>query len=414
MTAPPSWRVEIAFETGANPSAWFLGVSRFPLALGDAAATTWTDVTSDCKAISVQRGKSRELEQYQAGRCVVELDNLGRDYDPLNLSGPHVADGVTLVKPGRRIRVFATHPVTEVEYPVFYGVVRDWDVDLSGAPDPIARCLATDAMFELANTKVGVTTSAALSGVVVGEILADAGIVNYDVDEGNSTLQATTFEGTAQAALRVVEQSEQGHLFVERDGSVVFLERHALLEQTRHNTSQATFGAGTLELGAPPDVRYESDLVKNHVLVTRAGGSEQEAIDSASVNEYGERLLSLSGLASEDDSAALALAQYLIGDRAQPAVRVRSITIAPQAHDDLMTQALARLLLDRVTVSWTPLGGSVVTQNVHLIGIQHDFRPPAPMVTTFTCAPVSPMGAWRLGVGELGDASGPTATVLTY
>ncbi len=414
MTAPPTLRAEIAFETGANPAAFILGVSALSTSLAPATVDIWTDVTADVRRLSINRGKSRELDAFQAGRCILDLDNVARDYDPLNLSGPYVSGGATLVKPGRRLRVYATHPVTLAEEPLFNGVIRDWAIDYSGGFDSRAQAMASDSMVELANTKVAVTTSAAASGTPVGEILDAAGVSARDIDTGNNTMQSMTFSGTALAALRVIEQSEQGNLFIECDGLTTFLARHAIDLDTERSTSQATFGAGNLEIETV-DVAYESDVIKNHAIVTRQGGSAQEASDDDSVAEYGERQLSLSGMALASDPDALILAQYLIADRAEPQVRVKGITIAPQRHDDLMTQALSRRLIERVTVSWTPPGaGSPVTAVLLIIGIEHNYTPPAAWSTKFAFGRVPQAAAWLLGVGELGDTSGATATVLGY
>lgn len=404
----PTLSVEIAFSAGANPAAWTLDVSPFPVTLGDALVDVYTDVSADVRGLNISRGKSRELDQFQAGRCVVNLDNRTRDYDPLNLSGPYVSGGATQIKPGRRIRVSATHPITAVEYDLYHGTVRDWQLDYTGKFDAVTTPMATDLMTELANTKVSVTTSAAASGTAVGEVLANAAINAYDADTGSSTLQAMTFTGTALEALRVIEQTEQGFLFVERDGVIRFIERLALLTETRHSTSQATFGSGNLTY-EKIQIAYESDVIKNHAVVTRTGGSAQDYSDETSITDYGERLITLSNMASSSDTEALALANFLVEKWKDPAVRVRQITFHPRKHSDLMTQALARRLLDRVTVEFAPVGGgTAISQELWIIGIQHDFKP-ADMSTTFTFAPTDYLHGWMLDVSHL-----DSETILTY
>lgn len=412
--ALPTLGVEIAFATGANPNAWHLGVTSFPATLAPEEIDTWTDVTDDVRSLSLFRGKPREADQFQAGRCNVTLNNRERAYDPLHLSGPHVDGGVTQVKPGRRLRVRATHPTTATVYDVFKGTIRDWRLDYVKAFDGVAQAIATDAMTDLANTKVDVTTSAAASGTAVREVLAAAQIsASSSLDDGNSTLQAMTFENTALAALRTIEQTEQGALYVERDGTLSFLDRGTLRSEARHTTSQATFGAGSLSY-EHIEIAYETDVMKNRVTVTRQGGVQQEASDADSIAEYGERVLQLSDMASANDTDALSLASYLVSRLSEPQVRVTGIAFHPQKHADLMTQALSRRLLDRVTVQFSPPGGGdAISQEVLIIGIQHDIRP-ALMETRFTLAPVSNSPAWVLGVGELGDTTGATATALAY
>lgn len=47
-------------------------------------ATTRVDVTNDVRSVSVRRGRSFQLEQFQAGQATVVLSNNDRDYDPTN------------------------------------------------------------------------------------------------------------------------------------------------------------------------------------------------------------------------------------------------------------------------------------------------------------------------------------------
>lgn len=398
----PTWTVEIAFSAGANPNAWTLGYTALPATLGEANTDVFTDVTADVRSINVQRGKSRELDQFNAGRATVVLDNRAREYDPLNLSGTHVSGGATLVKPGRRLRIRATHPTTATTYEVYRGTIRDWKLDYVKAFDGTATVHATDSLTDIANTKVSVTTSAAASGAVVKEVLDDAGISGYSTDTGASTLQAMTFGGTAMAALRVVEQTEQGVLYVEADGVITFLDRTALANDTRHTVSQATFGSGNLTI-EHVDIGYESDVIKNRVVVTREDGTAQESSDADSITAYGERLMTLTGMATANDTDSLNLAGYLVSRLAEPQVRVRSIKFHPQKHADLMTQALSRKLLDLVTVTFAPPGGgSAISQDVWVSGIRTTYTAAAGMETTFEFIPQSFASQWVLGTSQLG------------
>ena len=85
----PSPKVEIAFDLSAagngdfftlnDPIKGELDNTIYPLA-GDIL----TDVTTDVRGLSIRRGRSRELDKYQAGSLDVTLDNRDRDYDPTN------------------------------------------------------------------------------------------------------------------------------------------------------------------------------------------------------------------------------------------------------------------------------------------------------------------------------------------
>lgn len=408
----PTLAVEIAFSAGANPSAWSLGNSPFPTTLAEPLLDIWTDVTADVRGINIERGKSRELDMFRAARCSVVLDNRSRDYDPINLSGPYVDGGVTQVKPGRRMRVRATHPTTLVEYDQFMGVIRDWSLDYTGPFDARATPQATDFLGDLALGDVAITTTAGLSGAVIEELLQEGGLSAYQLDDGDVSMQAMTYDTDLLAAVQNIVRSEQGYFYVENDGTITFIERTGPVALTRSNTSNGTFGAGNLNY-QDIKIAYESDILKNDAHFTRTGGTEQTYTDTDSVLAYGKHSETFTGLANESDADALYLATGYVGKWGEPQYRIRSITVAGRYHADTMTQVLARRLLDRITVNFTPVGGgSPISQDAMVIGIKHTISAMV-MVTTFTLAHVLPYG-WMLGVGELGDTTGLTTTALAF
>ena len=404
MIDKPTVTVEISFATGVNPDAWLLdaGALDSTAILAPQYADVFTDVSADMRRLSIDRGKAREVDVFQAGRANINLDNLARDYDPTNLSGPYVSGGVTQVKPGRRIIVKATHPTTLVEYTLFTGFVWDWGLSYGrrSSGDAIARLGATDAMTTLARAPVAVTTSAGTSGIAAADVLDAAGIGGYNVASGDSTLQATAFDTNVLAALRTIEKSEQGYLYVDEYGVIIFDNRHALFEDSRSNTSQATFGAGNL-LFAEPDPTYDSDLITNIVEAQRTGGTAQDAQDDTSIADYGQRKDTLTGLMNSTDTEVLGIAEFILGKWKDPRVRIASIVIEPQRHADLMTQALGRRLGDRVTVQLSPPGGGTISREVFIIGIKHDNDIEGPWRTTFTFEDAEWAAAWALDVGAL-------------
>lgn len=380
----PTLRAEIAFATGANLDTWALGAGALgsTAALGPADIDVYTDVAADLRTISIQRGKAREIDQYQVGIARLGLDNRSRDYDPLNLSGPYVSGGVTQIRPGRRCRILATHPTTLVEYPIYAGFVWEWALDYKGKFDSVATARAMDFMSNLSNVIVDVTTIAGETGQAVADVLDAAGVSGYSVAECDSTIQATHFTQSALAAIRTLEASEQGAFYVERDGVVQFANRHALLTESRSTTSQATFGTAPLDYEEIA-ITYESDLVKNSATLTRTGGVAQSASDATSVADYGTRSIALSGLANSTDSEVLGMASYFVNRWKDPKVRVTSISFSARKSPELMTEALSRRIRDRVTVEFSPVGGGTISQELFIVGIKHDVSP-AQWKTTFT------------------------------
>ena len=412
MTAQalPTFSVGIKFSGGADNAGWSLGYGALgSVQLGEADdPNLYIDVASDVRAITINRGRSRELEQYQAGTASVVLDDRAREYDPLNLSGTYVSGGVTQVKPGRRIRIKATHPTTLTQYSIFTGTIRDWQLGYNRTDaTTIARC--SDAMTDLANVDITTTTTAGLSGVAAGEVLGVAGIGLLSVDAGIATLQATTFTNvSALSAMQTLEASEQGSVYADETNVVQFADRHAILKETRSNTSQATFGTGNLPY-VDIALDYSSDLIKNNVTVTRTGGVAQTSTDATSVTAYGKKSYDLSEMALSTDVQALATAGYIVSVYKEPAVRVSSITIASQYHADTMTQALSRQIRDRVTVQFAPPGGGTISQELFIEGIEHSVSPQGQMSTRFTFSSASLVQGWALGTGAL-----DTTTILAF
>ena len=406
----PVLKVGIRFASGADNDGWLLGSSALPTQLGEPDdASVYQDVYTDVRAFSMNRGRSRELEQYQAGSGIVTLDNLTREYDPLNLSGSHVSGGVTQIQPGRRIRVTATHPTTSIVYDLFYGVIRDWVLNSNGF-DATSTAQFSDALTDLNNTKVSVVTSAAASGTAAIEVLTAAGISRYEADAGIATLQATTFTSdTALNALQDIATSEQGAVYADSAGLIQYDSRHAILSEARSNTSQCTFGTGNLPITSIV-LDYQSDLIKNVVTATRTGGAAQTSTDATSIATYGERTYVLADMMLADDTQAATTAAFILSGYKDPAVRVREITVAPQGHADLMTAVLARELRDRVTVTFQPPGGgSPISQELFVEGIQHSVTPQGQMSSRFRFSTTATAFGWTLGTSQLG-----TGTILAF
>jgi len=408
--ALPTLNVGIRFVGGADNDGWVLGTSALPVTLGEPDdPSVYEDVYTDLRAFNMTRGRSRELEQYQAGSGTVVLDDRARVYDPLNLSGPHVANGVTQIQPGRRIRVTATHPTTSIVYDLFYGVIREWVLNSDGF-DATSVAQFSDPMTDLGRTKVSVVTSAAASGTAAIEVFSAANISRYDADAGIATLQATTFSNaTALTALQNIALSEQGAVYADSAGYIQYDDRHAILTESRSNTSQCTFGTGNLPITSIV-LDYSSDLIKNSVTATRTGGVAQTSTDATSITTYGERTYVLSDMMLADDTQTAATAGFIVTGYKDPAVRVREITVAPQEHADLMTAVLARELRDRVTVTFQPPGGgSPISQQLFVEGIQHSITPQGQMSTKFIFSSTSTAFGWVLGTSELG-----TGTILAF
>lgn len=403
MTLPPELRVELAFEAGAWPGGWVLGAGALgsTTVLAGADVDVWTDVTADVRAVRVQRGRARELEEYQPARCTIELRNSHRAYDPTNLAGPHVAGGVTQVKPGRHLRVFARHPATLVEYPLFFGTVRDWGI---GYPDQLGyvKVSASDALADLAATDVALTIPAGTPGAAVDAVMAAAGVTRYTADVGVSTLQAHAFTGNALAALQLIARSEFGAVYSDAAGFVRFRERGAHYADARSSDIQYAFAGGAAPF-RDLALDYSSENMRNIVTLTRVGGLPQTATNPDAVNEYGPRSWARDGLIVASDAGLLLVAGSILEAYALPVVRVRGFEYTPNVSDAQLTHALDAELRDRIEVTFAPpLGGTPIVAELLIASIEHQLRRGATPVTRYQLEAAFDSDVWRLGASQLG------------
>jgi hypothetical protein len=194
----PDTRVRIAFDLAAggvgnfftldDPVKGELDDGPFGLA-GDILE----DVTDDVRSITVRRGRSRELERYQAGAATVNLDNTGRKYDP--------AAGTAVTPYGASMRPRKAVQISTAGVPILAGVVDDWDLDYSLQGDHVASVKITDGFVFLANQEIEPhTATAQATGARINAILDRTEIAwpegKRAIDTGSATLQADDIGGS--------------------------------------------------------------------------------------------------------------------------------------------------------------------------------------------------------------------------
>ncbi|MFI0481747.1 hypothetical protein [Actinomadura sp. 9N215] len=389
----PTVRVEVAFSAGASTSPLLHlddpGRGRLDTGtLGGAApGPVWVDVTSWTRAVSIKRGASRvetPIIQYEAGTLAVTLDNSDRRFDPSNLDGPYVdpINGTTQVTAMRAIRVMATW--ADTTYELFRGFVDAWDVEWSNPSYSECTVTATDGFKVLSGIDrpaVPEIGAGETTGARIARILDSAGWPSSDrtIAAGDSTVQATTLEGSALAEMQKTADSEIGELYIDAGGRVVFRNRTALITDHRSTDPQAVFGDG-----GGGELPYEDLFIStddatffNAVRVTRAGGTEQSVTDSASQAVYYPRTFKPSeDLILVTDADALNYAQWILHVSRDPELRFVELTVNPRSDPaTLFPHSLGRGLGDRITVIRRPPGGGTITRDQFIRGIAHEFSP---------------------------------------
>ena len=349
-----STKVEVAFELTVGDTPYFRlndpvkGVLNNPdFRLG---GPIWIDITDKVASVNVKRGKNRELERYSSGSAGVSLHNEDRTFDPLNDSSPYAGN----IIPRRGIRV------TTASYPRFTGVIEDWnlDYDVSGKSD--ASIVAADAFTLLAQQSLTAgTATAQTTGERVEAVLSMPTVAwpltQRNIDTGSAQVGADVFNtnDSALSYLQKVEASEQGQLFMDRQGNVRFVNGAVTPTSDLTTISFSDQGNGVPYTHAT--VSYGTELLYNQVTVDAPGFTSTEA-NVVSQVQYGITTTEVATLLSTAN-AVESLALFWVAKYGEPEYRFQDLTVSldgltgSQAEDVLNVE-----LGDIVQISFTPNG----------------------------------------------------------
>lgn len=344
---------------------------------------TWTSVSSYLRKVTTKRGANRGQQpilRLEAGTGSVTLENNSRQFDPTNTTGPYTSAGETLVLPMRQIRIRATW--NAVTYGIMRAYVDAWNLDWDGPNWSEVEVPFTDGFKVLqAYDRIAVAAIGAgeNSGARITRILDSAGwpIADRNIVAGDSTMQATTLEGSALSECFLTADSEVGEFYIDGNGLATFRNRHAIQTESRSNSIQATFGDGLGELQYSKDgltLSYDHETLANLAQVARVGGIQQVASDSTSIAKYLTRTFNRTDLKLETDSEALSYAQWILFTSKEPELRFDVMKVNPfRDPTNLFPQVLGREIGDRIRIVRRPPGGGTpITRDVFIRGISHE------------------------------------------
>lgn len=369
--AIPQTKVFIAFDLSFSGNGLFIlndttqGLLDSAFVLG---GDILQDVTQYVASVSINRGKSRELERYSAGQASVTLHNESRIFDPFNSVGIYFGQ----ILPRKQLVIQTNGELT------FSGYVDDWDFTYDIGGKSFASVSAIDGFSLLSGAELSsFTTTSQLSSDRVTAILNRSEvawpIANRNIETGLSTFQADTvaINTNALSYLQLVETTENGRLFMSRDNKLTFDSR-----ANRPPTSPVIFADDGTALSIPYQnisVMYGSENLFNRVTITRNGGTAQVANSTTSQTTFGISALSIDSLLFNDDTDTLRFAEYLVGAYDEPELRIDTITVNLASLDSLQVQNLTTLDMgDVIQVKFTPnQTGSQIVQNSMVQGISH-------------------------------------------
>lgn len=354
-----------------DPVAGVIGSTEFTI-----GGVSFEDITSRVRSVSIQRGKNRDLDRFNAGVLSVELNNEDRAFDPLYTSSSFAGD----IVPRRDIRVLS--PGSAVQY---VGKVLDWNFTYEPNGRQLASLEAADGLTFLAQQDLTPgTATAQLTGARVNAVLSQASVdwplADRDIDTGNSQLGTDVFDGNVLSYLQKVEQSEGGLFFIDKQGRVAFRDR--LTTPTVDNvTVFADDGSGIPF--APAALDYGTEQLYNSVTVT-SPSSTAVAEDALSQTRYGIAAISVDTLIDDADTVQ-GLAELLLSRYKEPELRFQQIRVDVDKISSAQRTTIFGLEIGdvaqvKITPGNPPVGAQIERYGL-IIQIAHEVTPDEHFVT---------------------------------
>lgn len=356
---------------------------------------------------------SSNLNTYGARTCTLKLLNMDGALDP------YVLEGLGLTAPGVIMRLQKIWK--GISYPIFYGFVDSWDPEAETPELGTVTVTATDG-FGLINQPldellVAIGAGEAVS-VRVDNILTamnwPAGLRALGATDNN--LQATTYGANGLELIQEAVKNEVGEFYQQPDGYMYLRGRHAMVTDTRSNTSQGIFGSnragGEIPYVGRPATAWDKQTMHNRVKAQIDGSTNvMVALDPTSVGLYGTTYtIEETALKLRFDSEAQSWANYVLAQDVKPRFRFSGITLSSfveQLGVSVMPHMLGRRFGDRITVvrrpPAQPYGSIVDSRDLLIRGVNHTWsRKGKQWLTTWDLEPVNSTPFFVIGSATQG------------
>lgn len=324
-------------------------------------ATPLTDVTTDVQSISINRGRSRDTDSFFAGSCSVRLLNNARKYENTNTLSPYYPG----IEPLITLHVDATTDGGSTYEDLYVGFVTDINLTYPDRNNSFADFVANDGFMKIANTQlIDASFSSTDSGTLIGNVLDNANVkfgAGRSIETGISTMQSlSAISENTLSVLQNIERSENGLLFMAKNGQLTFKSRHT----TFPSTPDATFSDDGLDVPyLRVDYINDDNEIYNIISLERLSGTTQTVQDVASQGKYLIRTLSRSGLYNNSDSDVLDAANFLLGKYSSALIRFDNLIVdLTEATTSNQNTILAREVGDVIQVELTPPGSGSPSQ----------------------------------------------------
>jgi hypothetical protein len=375
------YTVEVWWKPTASETIIF-GTSTFGEGdtFADPLAVDWdeADEVLNVTSIRLARGRDDNLSDFGMGEAQIVVEDTDGLYNPANEDSA-LYDAL---RPMQYIRVRAqVLPLSGSPLPietVFEGLIRN--IDYRRTPERGQATFTCGDLFLYFNRVVPLFVNQGRdtnTGEVLNTILDDLGLVESrrTIDQGDVIpspgVSNPAGGSTALNLFQQLMQIARGDLYISRSGQFVFADRdQRAVEPASGEYANIATGATTTS---------DIDRVRNKATVireTEIDNYASEWSDGISVANFGQQDFSaISSPLIYDQSQALALAQWLVSQRADPLVPFRSIEIAVNALSsaEKANAAIKTEIADRIVVTNSVLGQPAKAYYVE--GIEHGITP---------------------------------------
>lgn len=410
MPTFPEIKVEIDFTSGPSFSYPFILDSAAFGILGTNILADGpldlVDITDQVRKVSTRRGRNRLLSQFEAGTATVVLNDPNSDFSPENASSPYAGK----LFPLRKIRIYANvqNGPTTVEVGIFAGYITSFDTSfyLGTNEDATVTLQCVDGFRLLSNVSTEIppipgATSGQLTGARIDTLLdfADWPTSMMQLDVGQTTCQVDPGGNrSVLQAVQTIEQTEFGAFFMGRNGIARFLDRDTVTKLANIPNPRSYTDTYPLPANEFPyslvDFAYDDQLILNDISVQALGGAVFKNTLSpetqASIDRYSYKSASRTGLLMLDTTEAEDQANLIAASRRDANLRIDSMKLNLDASIDDANN-LANLSLDiysLINITKAMPGGSSITKELFVQGVNHDITPLEWNMTVYTAEPI--------------------------
>jgi hypothetical protein len=343
--------------------------------------TNFADVTTGINSINVKRGRRDVGDQFSAGTMSFNMLDTAGIFNPFDSLSPYYdpTEAQPGLAPMRRVRL-ARYSNTNVKEYLFNGFIINYDYNFAlGGLDTVTVYCADD-FYLLAQTYLAeFNPSEELSSARLTTVL-DLPEVDFPIGQRNISTGTQTLGGAAAFTVpegtnvldycNQINQAEQGRLYMARDGNLTFEPR---IGNTLSQPVADFHDDGTNIPYDSVGITFEADQVVNRAAVAIKGGTQEVAEDLTSQAKYFIQTTSITDSLLHNDTAALALANYLL--EPEPEARYTSLgtnlnKLTTAQRDDVAIIDIG----DTITIEKSFVSGNSTTQlaqELSVEGVEH-------------------------------------------